>query len=1018
MVKLRYVVCAVLGVVTALAGISPANAAIDTSAPVLATFAFTPGSVDVTAGTDPVVVTARITDATAAVAPTVTVRSDTTTQSFPGQLARVSGSAQDGTYEATVDIPASAAPGAWTVSIGTLADTVGNADSSAHNNPTKLTVVSNATDVTPPALASFTFTPTTLNVTTGPKQTTVSARITDATGVVAPTVTIRSDTSTQSITGQLSRVSGTAQDGTYEATVDIPTTAAPGAWTVALGSLRDTVGNDDGTVRNNATKLTVVGLSTDVAAPVLASFSFTPTTVDASVDVGQPGGASVTVTARVTDASGAVPPAAVLSSDTTAQSVRGNLALISGTPQDGTYRGTLNLPTTAAPGAWTVAIDELRDPLGNTDRTVHKHTTKLTVVNDDTAKAPSAPTGVTAVRGDQSAQVSWAAAAANRSPVTGYTITASPGGATLTVGGSATTGTVTGLINGISYTFTVKATNAIGTSPPSTPTAAVTPAGVPTAPTNVVAVRGDRSAQVSWSVPVVNGSPITAYTVTASPGNATLTVPGTSTTGTVTGLSNNTAYTFTVKATNAVGTSPASSPSDPVTPSSVPAAPTNVTATRGDKSAEVRWTPPTGSAITGYTVTASPGGATKSVNSATTSTTITGLTNGTAYTFTVTATNATGTSPASTPSAPVTPAAAPAAPTNVTATRGDRSAVVTWTAPVESGSPITGYTITASPGDATLSVGGSSLTGSITGLTNGTAYTFTVRATNALGTSPLSAPSAPVTPAVAPAAPTGVTATRGDGTAQVTWTAPIESGSPITVYAVTTSPGGGTTLVSGASTSATVGGLSNNVSYTFTVTATNAIGTSPASAPSNVLGPASAPTAPTGVTATRGAASAQVSWSAANPNGAPLSQYVVTADPGGLTMTVGGSSTSIVFTGLTNGTTYTFTVRAANAIGTSPMSGPSNEVTPAGKPGRVLSPSGKAKKHTITIRWRAPADTGAPITRYKITSTAGPTRTVGGNTLKTTFKRLKPGVYTFRITAQNEIGAGPRSRTIRVRIHK
>ena len=185
-------------------------------------------------------------------------------------------------------------------------------------------------------------------------------------------------------------------------------------------------------------------------------------------------------------------------------------------------------------------------------------------------------------------------------------------------------------------------------------------------------------------------------TVTGNP-------PATSTT--VTGLTNGTAYTFTVTATNANGTSPASSPSNSVTPNSLPGAPTAVTATAGNGSATVSWTAPSsngGSAITKYTVTPFIGSTAQTPVTVTgsppaTSTTVTGLTNGTAYTFTVSATNANGTGPASTPSNPVTPTAstAPGAPTGATATAGNTAAVVTWTAPSSNGgSAITSYTVT------------------------------------------------------------------------------------------------------------------------------------------------------------------------------------------------------------------------------------------------------------------------------------------------------------------------------------
>jgi hypothetical protein len=99
----------------------------------------------------------------------------------------------------------------------------------------------------------------------------------------------------------------------------------------------------------------------------------------------------------------------------------------------------------------------------------------LSVSFPSSTAAPSAPTGVSAAPGDALAVVSWAAPANNGGcQVTGYTVTASPGGRTATTTGS-TTATVTGLTNGTAYTFTVIAANAAGVSPASTPSSAVTP---------------------------------------------------------------------------------------------------------------------------------------------------------------------------------------------------------------------------------------------------------------------------------------------------------------------------------------------------------------------------------------------------------------------------------------------------------------------------------------------------------------------------------------------------------------
>jgi hypothetical protein len=92
-------------------------------------------------------------------------------------------------------------------------------------------------------------------------------------------------------------------------------------------------------------------------------------------------------------------------------------------------------------------------------------------------------------------------------------------------------------------------------------------------------------------------------------------------------------------------------------------------------------------------------------------------------------------------------AAVPGPPTILTARAGDQLAEVSWTAPTPDDPTITGYVVTASPPDtAPVTVEQNARTATVTGLTNGTAYSFTVAATNPDGTSPPSDPSAPVTP--------------------------------------------------------------------------------------------------------------------------------------------------------------------------------------------------------------------------------------------------------------------------------
>ena len=558
--------------------------------------------------------------------------------------------------------------------------------------------------------------------------------------------------------------------------------------------------------------------------------------------------------------------------------------------------------------------------------------------------APDSPTGVVATPGDQQVVVSWNAPASDGgSPITGYTVTAiGPGGpltpATVAAGASNTT--VSGLTNGTTYSFTITATNAVGSSAAAV-SAAVTPAGAPGAPTAVNAVAGDQQVTVSWSAPTIDGgSAITGYTVTPSgPGGplTSIVVGGSTTTVVVPGLSNGSTYTFSVTAANDAAGSPAAV-SGSVTPAGAPSAPGGVAAIGGDQQATVSWTAPgtNGSAITGYTVTPiGPGGPLSPVvvSGATLSTVVTALTNGTSYTFGVTATNAAGTSAVAT-SGSVTPAAVASAPTGVTATGGDQQADVFWNAPAsDGGSPLTGYTITpvGPGGPLTPTVVDASTTGVVIGgLVDGTSYTFDVTADNAVGSSPAATsgsvtPAAPPVAATAPAAPGSPTAVVGPAAAQVTvtWTAPADGGSAITSY--TLSELSGATVLNSwdlpaTATSQQVTGLTGGAAYTFTIVANNAVGPSP-TATTNTVTAATAPGPVSAVTASAGNTQATVTWSApANDDGSPITSYTITPiAPGGpLTpVTVAAPATTATITGLTNGVSYTFTVVATNTYGSS-----------------------------------------------------------------------------------------------------
>jgi hypothetical protein len=219
--------------------------------------------------------------------------------------------------------------------------------------------------------------------------------------------------------------------------------------------------------------------------------------------------------------------------------------------------------------------------------------------------------------------------------------------------------------------------------------------------------------------------------------------------------------------------------------------------------------------------------------------TVTGVVSGTpaaagTSTVVVTASDATGAAGSATFTWTVNPVV-PGTPSGLVVTPGRQQLSLSWTAPTDDGgAALTGYrvTITPSGGSSTTTDAGSTSTSYVVaGLADGTAYQVSVAATNAVGTGGATAPATGTPTPVAPGSPTSVTASAGSGTAVVSFVDPADDGdSPVTGYTVTASTG---QQASGSTSPITLTGLTNGVSRTFTVTASNAYGTSSASAPSN-----------------------------------------------------------------------------------------------------------------------------------------------------------------------------------------
>jgi hypothetical protein len=220
---------------------------------------------------------------------------------------------------------------------------------------------------------------------------------------------------------------------------------------------------------------------------------------------------------------------------------------------------------------------------------------------------------------------------------------------------------------------------------------------------------------------------------------------------------------------------------------------------------------------------------------------------------------------------------------------------------------------------------GSATSATITGLAPGTSYLPLVIAYNAAGMGAW-AWGSPVVTAAVPSVPLNASATENGNIATVSWSAPTSNGGlPVTNYGVWAYPGDGTaaslqmvcpSACSNPATSLTLAPLTAGVSYYFVVYAYNAVGWSASGATTNSV--PMAPSAPTGVTAIAGNATATVTWAASTAQGTPVTGYIVTSSPGGVTATAGSSATSAVVSPLPNGTPVSFTVVATSASGNSP----------------------------------------------------------------------------------------------------
>ena len=464
-------------------------------------------------------------------------------------------------------------------------------------------------------------------------------------------------------------------------------------------------------------------------------------------------------------------------------------------------------------------------------------------------------------------------------------------------------------------------------------------------------------------------------------------------------------------------------------PTTIPSAPTGLTATGGAGQVSLTWSPvsnaktynvyfATASGVTTSTGTKFPASTNAYVQ--------TGLTASTTYYYIVTALNSAGESVASAqvsattnPTVPVP--TVPAAPAGVTATGGTNQVTISWMAISGAAS----YNIYWSTTTGVTKANGTKLANATspavqTGLADATTYYYIITAQNSVGESAASVQVAATTlPAVpvptAPAAPTGVSATGGTNQATVSWA----SASGATSYNIYWSTTSGVTKTNGtkipAATSPYVQmGLSAGTSYYYIITAVNSVGESAASTQATATtnpAPPTVPVAPTGVTATGGANQVSVSWSAVS-NAASYNLYYSTTS--GVTIATGtkitGATTPYVQTGLSASTTYFYIVTAVNSTGESAASAQVSATTNAPVIVIPAAPTGVTATggtQQVTVAWAAV--TGATTYNVYYSTTSGVTIATGTKITGVTSPIVQSGLaasttYFFIVTAVNSAG--------------
>lgn len=597
-------------------------------------------------------------------------------------------------------------------------------------------------------------------------------------------------------------------------------------------------------------------------------------------------------------------------------------------------------------------------------------------VSSTPSTIPDAPVFASSARGDQQITITLSASSNGGSAITNYQYSLDNGGTYQAFSTPQTSSPIVvgGLTNGTTYSVKLKAVNINGVSSASTGTATLTPATTPSAPTLTTATKGNQQVSVAFTAGSNGGNTISNYQYSTNNGSSYTAFSPAQTTSPVviTDLTNGTTYNIKLKAVNSIGTGTASNGLS-ATPSTTPSAPTSLVATHGNQQTSVTFTAGStgGSALTDYLYSINGGSSYTSAGVTSSPIVITGLTNGITYSVVLKAVNANGNSSASS-TVSTTPSTTPSTPTSLVATHGDTQVSVAFTAGSNGGASISNYQYSTDNGSTfqAFSPAQASSPVVITGLTNGTSYDIKLKAVNLNGTSSASS-TVSSTPSKVPDVPTNLSYTTGDTQVSIAFTAPSDNGAAITNYQYSTNGGSSYQAFSPAQTSSpvTISGLTNGTSYSIKLKAVNLNGAGSASSAVTAI---TIPATPTSLVATHGDQQVSVAFTAGSTGGSAITNYEYSTDGGSTYQAFSTPQTSspVVITGLTNGTTYSIKLKAVNAIGTSNASS-SVSSKPSKIPDVPTNLSYTTGDTQVSISFTAPSDNGATITNYQYSTNGG-----------------------------------------------